>query len=279
MEICRRFRGCLLGLAALLIFASSLTAAEYSFPIRWNAHGWMLQFFPHDQQFYLDGGIVATVDAFTADGERLDWSIYAGAGLYVGMGYQENGGVVFDPYDSHYSIILGARFEWGRWMADLEYLHDCFHDVDREDDSSEIWNVARVGFYSRDWYPRYRREAWSVREDSGLILDAAWMGTFWYFPRSDLHDYVQHQHDFSLAIGGGLKVAFAHRKALAFELRPNLLYFLDHSGEWKWKNDLFLYLSWYGTSGTVCLFTGPRWDNQDIKPSGDRWLLGLDFYL
>jgi len=74
-------------------------------------------------------------------------------------------------------------------------------------------------------------------------------------------------------------MAFAHRKALAFELRPNILYFLDHGGEWTWKNEILFYLSWYGSGGTVCLFTGPRWDTQHIKPSGDRWLLGLDFYL
>ena len=273
-----RIRTCVIA-AFLLVISSSLPAAEYSCPVRWNARGWMFQFFPHDEQFYLDGGLEATVDVLTADGERLDWSLYAGAGLYVGMGYQEDGDIVFDPYDSHYSLILGARFEWSGYMADIGYIHDCFHDVDREDESSEIWNVIKTDFYSRDWYPRYRREEWSVREGSGFMLDTAYLATFWYFPYWKLQEYVQHQHDFSLALGGGLKVAFAHRKALVFELRPNILYFLDRGGDWTWKNDLLLYLSWYGSDGTVCLFTGPRWDNQLIKPSGDRWLLGFDFYL
>ncbi len=274
-----RLKTCVLAALLLSLVSTSLPAAEYSFPIRWTAHGWILEFFPHDEQFFLDGGLVASVDVLTADGEKLDWSIYIGAGLYVGMGYQEDGSVVFDPYDAHYSFLGGARFEWAEKMADFEILHDCFHDVDRADDTSEIWNVAKFDFYSRDWFPRYRRQAWSVREGSGFILDTAWFATFWYFPNWKFHDYIQDGHNFSLAIGGGLKLAFAHRNALAFELRPNLLYYLDHGGEWTWKNDLLLYLSWYGDGGTICLFTGPRWDNQHIKPSGDRWLLGLDFYL
>ena len=265
--------------ALLFITGSSLQAAEYSAPIRWNAHGWMLEFFPHDEQFFLDGGLVATVDALAADGESLDWSIYLGAGFYVGMGYQEDSAVVLDPYDSHYSIIAGARFEWAERMASIEYLHDCFHDIDRENDSSEIWNVIKLDFYSRDWFPRYRRQAWSAAEGSGFMIDTAWLATFWYFPHWKIHDYMQHMHNFSLALGGGLKIAFAQRKGLLLELRPNIHYFLDHGGEWTWKNDLLLYLSWYGSGGTVCIFTGPRWDTQHIKPSGDRWLLGLDFYL
>ena len=262
---------------AILLSAPS-QAAEYSCPVTWNARGWMLQFFPHDEQFFLDGGLVATVDALTADGENLDWSLYLGAGMYVGMGYQEDGQVVFDPYDAHYSLIAGARFEWTRTMASLEYLHDCFHDIDRSDEVGEIWNVLRADVFSRGWYPRYRRERWSAREGSGFMLEADWMATFWYFPDWKIHDYVQHEHDFSIALGGGMKIAFAHTGSLAAELRPDILYYLDHGGQWTWKNNLLLYLAWYGRNGTVCLFTGPRWDSQRIKPSGDRWLLGLDFY-
>lgn len=274
-----RLKTCILAALLLLLVSAAIPAAEYSFPIRWNARGWILEYFPHDEQFFLDGGLVASVDVLTADGNRLDWSIHLGAGLYTGMGYQENDGVVFDPYDAHYSFLGGARFEWDEMIAGFEILHDCFHDVDRTDSTSEIWNVGKFDFYSRDWYPRYRREAWSVRKDSGFMLDTAWYATFWYFPGWESQDYIQSGHDFSIAAGGGLKIAFAHRKALAFELRPNLLYFLDHGGEWTHKNDLLLYISWYGRGGTICLFTGPSWNTQNIKPSGDRWLLGLDFYL
>jgi hypothetical protein len=274
-----RLKACVLAALLVPVLYSSIAAAEYSCPVRWKVHGWVLEFFPHDEQFFLDGGLVATVDVLAADGESLDWSLYMGAGLYVGMGYQEHSSVIFDPYDAHYSLIAGARFEWAGRMADLEYLHDCFHDIDREDYQSEIWNAAKVGLYSRNWYPRYRRETWSAREGSGFILDTAWRATFWYFPRWEFHDCVQQGHDFSLALGGGLKIAFAHIGSLAVELRPDLLYFLDRGGGWTRKNDLFLYLTWYGSGGTICLFTGPRWDSQQIKPSGDRWLLGIDFYL
>jgi hypothetical protein len=273
------FRVCIPALVYLLVSCLPVSGAEYSFPITWNARGWMLVYFPHDEQFFLDGGLEATVDALTADGDGLDWSIYLGAGLYVGMGYQREGLVVFDPHDAHYSITAGARFEWKESMAGLEYLHDCFHDIDREDGSTEIWNVVKLDYSSRQWHPRYRRQAWSIREDSGMVPDIQYLVTFWYFPRWKVHDYVQHMHDFSIALGGGMKIALAHGKALALELRPSVLYFLDHGGGWTWRNDLLLYLSWYGSAGTVCLFTGHRWDTQLIKPSGDRWLLGLDFYL
>jgi len=218
------------------------------------------------------------VDAVAVDGETLDVFFYVGAGFTVNMGRKNDGLVIFDPRDAHYSLIGGFRFEaWGL-MANVEYLHDCFHDVDRYDESTEIWNVAKLDFYNRNWFPRYRRGAWSQRSGRGLIFDYGYYATMWYFPQLDSHEWVQHDHDFSMAWGGGLKLALVHWNNNAFEVRPNVLYFLDRGGEWTHKNSALVYLTHYGRDGTVALFAGPQWDSQRIKPSGDRWIVGLDFY-
>ena len=256
-----------------------VSAAEYTIPITWNAHAWMLRFVPHNEQFYLDGGIEATIDYLHADGESLDWSLYLGAGLDAGMGTEGEEQIFFDPNEAHYSLIVGSRFELGGQIAALEFIHDCFHAIDRYEQKGAIWNAVKTDLFSRGWYPRYRREGWRSKKGSGLILEADWMVTFWFFPRWKIQRYPQSGHDFKIAAGGGLKLAFAHLGSMAVELRPDLLYFLDRGGDWTWKNDLRFNLSWYGQNGTGALFAGRRWDSQRIKPSGDRWLLGFEFYL
>jgi hypothetical protein len=263
----------------LPVYICTLEAAELSMPVTWRAHGWFYRYHPVDEHFFLDAGIEGTVDVVAVDAERIDSYLFIGGGLDLTMGWQNDGLVIFDPRDAHYSMVAGLRFETRGHMLEAVWLHDCFHDIDYFDDLVEIWNVARFDFYDRNWFPRYRREAWRGREGSGLILDYAYSLTFWFFPHWKVHEWIQHDHDFSTAFGGGLKLAVAHRGSSAVELRPNLLFFYDRGGEVTCRNNILLYLTHYGEGGTICLFTGPRWDTQHIKPSGERWLFGLDIYL
>lgn len=268
----------------LLAFVStSLQAAEISAPITWQARGWIFRYEPVDEKFFLDGGIVATVDAVAVDGETLDVFFYVGAGFMVNMGWEndneEEDTVIFDPRDAHYSLIGGLRFETLGYIAKAEFLHDCFHDVDRYDKKTEIWNVAKFDFSNRHWFPRYRREAWREKRGRGLILDYAYYATIWYFPHWGSHEWIQYNHNFSGALGGGLKLAFAHWKNNALELRPDFLFFYDRDHDWTQKSRALTYLTHYGRSGTAALFFGRQWDTQQIKPSGNRWIVGLDFFL
>jgi len=261
-----------------VLISTSARAAEVSMPITWNARGWILRYIPADEPFFMDGGIVATLDIVAVDANRMDVFFYIGAGFFINMGQQDEG-VVFDPRDAHYSMIGGFRFEVESLMFNVEWLHDCFHDIDRYDDKTQIWNVAKFDFYNRNWFPRYRREAWKQRTGTGLIFDYGYLATAWYFPQSDASEWVQHEHDFSTAWGGGLKLAFAHWRNNALEFRPNILYFYDRAGDWSHRNNVFFYATHYGRGGTAALFGGYQWDSQDIKPSGERWIVGLDFYL
>jgi hypothetical protein len=231
-----------------------------------------------DESFFMDGGLKSTLDVVAVDGKSLDVFFYLGAEISVNMGWQEDADVVFDPHDAHYSLIGGFRWEISRYMGNIEYLHDCYHDIDRYDDKTEIWNVAKFDFYNRNWFPKYRRENWSDRSGRGLLFDYGYYVTYWYFPTWGSNEWVQLNHDFTFALGGGVKLALAHWKNNAFELRPNVLVFRDHGDEWTHKNTALIYLTHYGRDGTATLFAGAMWDSQNIKPSGDRWIFGLDFY-
>jgi hypothetical protein len=240
--------------------------------------GWIYRYIPVDDRFFLDGGLVGTVDMIAVDGKKLDVFFYAGAAFIVNMGWGDDDLVIFDPRDAHYSLIGGFRFEMSDHMANIEMLHDCFHDIDRYDNKTEIWNVAKLDFYNRNWFPRYRREAWAIKKGRGWLLDYAYYATAWYFPHWAGHRWIQHQHNFSTAWGGGLKLAFVHWNNNALELRPNVLLFYDRSHEWTHKISTLAYLTHYGRDGTMALFFGRQWDEQQIKPSGCRWIAGLDFY-
>ena len=231
-----------------------------------------------DESFFLDGGLVSTVDAVAVDGRSLDVFFYLGAAITLNMGWQEDEDVVFDPRDAHYSLIGGLRWEVSHYMGNIEYLHDCYPDIDYYDEKTEIWNVAKFDFYNRNWFPKYRRGNWRERSGRGLIFDYGYYATFWYFPAWGSNEWIQLNHSFSFALGGGLKLALAHWNNNAFEIRPNVLLFRDHDNGWTHKNNTLIYLTHYGRDGTAALFGGPQWDSQHIKPSGDRWIFGLDFY-
>jgi hypothetical protein len=261
-----------------LLASTSLHAATVSFPITWQTHGWIYRYEPIDEHFFLNGGIVATTDVVAIDGKSLDVFFYTGAGFVVNMGWQDDGLVIFDPRDAHYSLIGGFRFEAYDHLLNVEFLHDCFHDIDYYDDKTEIWNVGKLDFYNRNWFPRYRRNEWSQRTGRGLVFDYAYYFSFWYFPHFESVEWVQHQQTFSQASGVRLKLAFLYWRNNAVEFRPSVFLFRDLGGTITHKNELLLYLSHYGRDGTAALFAGPQWDNQQIKPSGDRWIFGLAFY-
>jgi len=151
----------------LLLTSSQVRASDFSFPLTWNGRGNIFRYQPVDTVFFFDGSLEVNTELVNWDGETVDVAFYLGAGFSVGMGRQDGGFVVFDPHDAHYSIIGGLRLEFSGMLVTAEMLHDCFHDIDRYDEVSPIWNVARLGIASRSWLPRYRRESRSQRRGRG----------------------------------------------------------------------------------------------------------------
>lgn len=268
-----------LAAAALMLMPAGTMASRFSFPLTWNGRGYILRYHSADTTFFFDGGLEAATELISWDGETVDVAFYLGAGLMIGMGRQDGGFVVFDPHDAHYSIIGGLRFEFAGVLATAEMLHDCFHDIDRYDGVSPIWNVARLGASSRAWLPRYRREKLSSREGSGWLSDLDWRAELWLFPRIEAYKWVQHDHDLSVACGGGIKLAVRHWGRNALELRPDALLLLETGGEWSRRAGALMYLTRYGDGASAALFAGRRWDDQPIRPSGARWVFGFDFLL
>ncbi|MDD3642995.1 MAG: hypothetical protein PHQ19_06005 [Candidatus Krumholzibacteria bacterium] len=263
----------------LSLWPDGALASEISFPLTWNGRGYILRHHPSDSVFFFDGGLEATADLVAWDADAVDGAFYIGAGFEVGMGRQDGGLVVFDPNDAHYSIRGGVRFEVSGILATVEMLHDCFHDVDRHDGVSPIWNVARLGAGSRGSLPRHRRERWSTAARSGPLFDLDWRAELWLFPRLDLYEWVQHDHDLSIACGGGIDLALFHWGRNALELRPDALLFLETDGDWSRRVGALVYLTRYGSGAAAALFAGRLWDNQPIRPAGSRWVFGFEFLL
>ncbi|MBI4721005.1 MAG: hypothetical protein HY770_07270 [Chitinivibrionia bacterium] len=263
----------------LLLSPASALAAEFSFPLTWNGRGWVFRYSPTDTVFFMDGGLEANITVAAWDGDEVDGAFYAGAGFTVKMGWQNGGLVVFDPREAHYSIRSGLRLEFSGILATAEMLHDCIHDVDRYDGATPIWNVARFGVSSRSWLPRHRRELWSLRAGRGRLTEIDWRAELWLFPRVDIYEWVQHDHDLSFALGGGLIAALYHWSDSALELRPDALLFLETDNKWSRRVNMLVYMTRYGSDGTASLFAGHVWDNQPLTPSGSRWVFGLDFEL
>ena len=263
----------------LLLCPASARPSEFSFPLTWNGRALIYRYSPTDSVFFLDGGLGMNTELVTWEGDAIDATFYLGADFSVKMGWQDGGLVIFDPREAHYSLLGGVRLEFSGILATAEMLHDCFHDIDRYDGVTPIWNVARFGASSRNWFPRYRREEWSSRSGNGRLVDVDWRAELWLFPRLDIYEWVQYDHDLSLACGGGLTIALYHWSGSVIELRPDALLFLETDGDWSRRVNALVYLTRYGDGAAAALFAGRRWDNQPLTPSGSRWVFGLDFRL
>ncbi len=92
------------------------------------------------------------------------WSLY----VRTGMGRQDEL-VMFDPRDSRYGLIpaLELRLPWFDVNGGLE--HFCFHDIDRDDGTTEYWNKPYISLRSKSFrLAEYRRllveeQKWDLR--------------------------------------------------------------------------------------------------------------------
>ena len=108
-------------------------------------------FFLHKDSAYLSQYFIETnsdLEFTLVNYRQLVYSIWS---LYVrtGMGRQDDL-VVFDPRNSRYGLIpaLEVRLPWFDLNGGLE--HFCFHDIDRNDDSTEYWNKPYVSLRSKN---------------------------------------------------------------------------------------------------------------------------------
>ena len=79
-------------------------------------------------------------------------TLFLRATIWTGMGYQCED-VIFDPRDMHYSLVPGFKGELGNYALTFQWLHDCFHEVDRKTEPTIIWNAFELRFSPQDFIP------------------------------------------------------------------------------------------------------------------------------
>lgn len=237
----------------------------------------MLRFYPVTEPFFLEGGLKSTFDLVKKEfqgGSRLFF--YGGAGKYTGMGYQ-GGDIVFDPRDIHYSLNPGFRYERGNFIYDANLLHDCFHDIDRMYGLTEIWNVIRFEFMTRNFFPAYRRAEVLENYRRGFVFEPNYSAAIWYFPWWG-HQWVQHAHEYLWAAETGVNLSFYRHDRFSAEFRGDARVYLDKQRDIDYITGLYLYAIKYGSHGTVAIFGGWLLDRQSIKPRGNKLIAGVRFY-
>jgi len=264
---------------SILFFAFGIiSAVEFSIPMKLRSEAYLLRFFPRNERHFTEGMMDMSADMVSAKfSDNIDLTVFARSVIWTGMGYEWDD-VVFDPRDMHYSLVTGFRSKLWNYYLTFHWLHDCFHEVDRNDEPTVIWNIFEFKFSPIDFFPDVRREQVRYISESSLILVPRFdWEIFWGFmPRLREVFWFQYEHPFSNRFGTNLRLGLLQYKNLTmeFEYRPRL--WINYGGGTCQQQFFQFAAAYHSENGTMSFFWGYNAkETQPIRPTEGLGVWGL----
>jgi len=262
-------------LIMLMLFPA--TAVEISAPIRWHSEGYLLRYVPRSDRYFLEGTVDNSIDMLKVDfGAGRSLTLFLRATVWTGMGYQCED-VIFDPRDMHYSLVPGFRGELGDYALTFQWLHDCFHEVDRKTESTIIWNAFEFRFSPQDFIPENKIEKLH-QSDKVLTLFPSldWEIYFAFYPKLRSVSWFQYMHPFSTHTGADVKVGLIQYKSVLFEIEYNPTLWTRYGGGVYHRQLAQVNLNYIGEYGIFSFFWGYNfYEDQPVRPKPHRAIIGF----
>ena len=268
-----------------IIFFYRITTASFdlTLPMTFHARGEVERLAPKSSTFFVDGNILLSNDMINMkDGDDFDISFYGGVGIWTGMGYVTDN-IVFDPRNVHYSLIPGIRAHIADYLATVQLRHDCFHEIDRDEVPTIIWNVFDFQFASLDYLVSNRREKLYADSNPNLrfyprLYWSLGVGFFPHIPNSNL--VFQEAHPFKKVWQVDARFLALRLGNLGWMLDWNPSLWVEKGGKKDWRQYGETGISYFGAGGIMSVYYGHTWkDDQAVQPRegiralGFRWEL------
>ena len=260
----------------------SAFAVEISLPLKWRGSAYLARLSPRSIRYFTEGMMVNSVDMLSIRLVRNhDIVLFARSTIWTGMGYQYED-IVFDPRDMHYSLAPGLRSQIGRFNLSFLWYHDCFHEVDRNEEPTTIWNIYELRFSPITYIADARRE--NIRKMGkpyfAFLNNLNWEIAWGIFPRFKSIFWFQYTHPFTNRFEADLRLSLVQYAAATVEFRYQPTVWMELGGNSSQRQYIELALAYYSKNSAMSMFWGYTMkETQPIRPKdgltwfGFRWEL------
>lgn len=269
-------------ISGVLFGRSRGSGIEFSAPMRWRCEAYLARLAPKSEFNFVDGMIDVSVDMLslsTSGGFEL--SMFGRAAIWTGMGHQWED-VIFDPRNMHYSLVPGFRTKFANLALQIAWYHDCFHDVDRKEEPTIIWNLFELRLSPATHPAKERRKM--IRMESCKCFrfrpHLDWEFAFGVFPTLKSPAWFQYTHPFTTVSEVNIKFSFIQIGDTRVEFKYNPMIWTHHGSKLSHRQYIEIALDYYGRDGTMSFFWGyTAHEDQPIRPKngltwvGFRWEL------
>ncbi|RKZ32817.1 hypothetical protein DRQ33_05220 [bacterium] len=267
---------------AIILSSGLISGIEITAPMRWHCEGHLLRFVPRTERNFTEGMLDNSVDLLSAKfDDDIELDLFAGATIWTGMGYQWED-IVFDPRDMHYSLAPGFRAKLWQYLLTFQWLHDCFHEVDRKTEPTIIWNAYELRFSPHKYISYRRREIQQtqIAQTVEILPSFDWEIYFAIFPR--LHEifWFQYKHPFSTHSGANLYLGLLKYRTLLLEFDYTPTLWTKYGGGVCHRQYFQLAITYFAKYGTFTTFWGyTAYENQPIRPQQHLVKFGFNWKL
>ena len=227
-------------------------------------------FFQQDEAHF----IFARVEALVETVRTGRWSMAMGLAVDTYMGKNSyNPEMKFNIYGGHWNISLSLRADLTRrWRARLYTDHECFHNIDMPDTSSEYMNNVKLGIVRRP-------APTDVRGDLRLLprgrLPSGWFSLGVYTPDGES---FQKGHDFEWSTHTDLEMPVAGWRGLETGGRYRWDQYFHYDGATSGRHRLEMYTRYAAPAGSFELYlAGYPSDTQPFRRKEGRSFWGIRF--
>ncbi len=270
----------------IMLLTATSYCIEISAPIKWRADGYIARLVPRTEKYFMDGMMDASIDMIRFDiSNNFNINFFLRSTIWTGMGYQYED-IIFDPRYMHYSLVPGLKNDFkirnSKYSLMFQWFHDCFHEVDRKEEPTIIWNIFELRLSPRNYFPDVRRKLFLHNKSNAIRFRPKifWDFAIGIFPR--FHDPVwfQYTHPLNNRIDANLQISLLEYKSLHCEIAYNPTLYFQNGGETSQRQYVELAVKQYGTGGTFSLFWGYTVrETQPVRPINNRVWLGARWEL
>lgn len=241
-----------------------------SFPMESSGSLGAWSFFQQDEAHFIFSRVENLVETV-----RLGrWSMALGLAVDTYMGKNlNNPEMKFNIYGGHWNISLSFRAELSRrWRARLYTDHECFHNIDMPDTSSEYMNNVKLGIVRR---PPAMRRCGELRLLPGGRLPSGWFSLGVYLPEGES---FQKGHDFQWSAHTNLRMPLAGWRSTEAGGRYHWDQYFHEDGGTSGRHRLELYTRYAAAAGSFELYlAGYPSDTQPFRRQDGRSFWGIRF--
>ncbi len=264
---------------SVIVWGTGTFGLELSVPVRWHLSGYLLRYIPRTERYFTEGAVDCRVDMLQVRFNRISTGIFLRSAIWAGMGYQSED-VIFDPRDAHYSLSPGLWGDFDNYYLVFQWLHDCFHEVDRKTEPTIIWNAFEFRFSPASFLTHRRIEDvnYAHLDRVKLFSGINWQVYFAFYPKLKSVNWFQYKHPFSSHIRGIFDINLAEFKRFKLNFEYNPTFWRAYGGKIYHREFARFKLDYVGEDGIFSFFYGYTfYEDQPVRPKPHQAVIGFEW--